>query len=441
MKISGNHTGLLSCIAILTALLVPGLAMNEAFAEIVPVVNPGLQVQIERGAYVARAGDCIACHTAQNGKPFAGGRPMESQFGTIYSTNITPDTVHGIGRYSFEEFDKVMREGIARDGHHLYPAMPYTSFTKVSGSDMQALYTYFMQGVKAAPTMNRENEVHWPFSIRSLMSAWNRFYLKKGEFVPDANQSEAWNRGAYLVQGLGHCGACHTPRGVAGQEKAFSHKDDKHYLMGALIDNWFASNLTGDLGSGLHAWTKDEITEYLKTGRTARSAAFGAMAQVINKSTQYLTDQDLMAIAEYLKSLPAASGETAPTAAKADTTTDVLRAGVTDVPGAQLYLDNCNACHRSNGAGVARTFPALAKNEVVNAKDPTSLIHIVLTGSAMPSTTTAPSALAMPDFKWRLSDEEVAEVLSFVRSSWGNQAPAVDASDVARLRKATATKK
>jgi mono/diheme cytochrome c family protein len=363
---------------------------------------------------------------------------MATQFGIIYSTNITPDPERGIGRYSFEEFERVMREGIARDGHHLYPAMPYTAFVKVSNSDMRALYAFFTLGIKPAPTANRPNEVRWPFSMRALMSPWNLLFLKKGEYVSNAGQSANWNRGAYLVQGLGHCGACHTPRGLAGQEKASSESENKSFLGGALVDNWFASNLTADLGTGLSEWTSEEIVEYLKTGRTARSAAFGAMAQVVGMSTQHLHDDDLSAIADYLKSLPPASGKTAALPlVTADTAMSSLRAGIRLNPGAQLYLDNCNACHHSDGEGAQHTFPSLAKSEVVNARDATSLIHLVLSGSAMPSTKAAPSALAMPDFGWRLSDQDVAEVLSFVRRSWGNQAPPVDANDVVHLRKAT----
>lgn len=438
----------------LLALLSPSaFAASEPSHADTPVDSADPQ-QVEQGAYLARVGDCAACHTAPKGLPLAGGLPMTTPFGTIYSTNITPDKEHGIGKFSFEDFDRAMRVGITEDGEHLYPAMPYPSFARLSSSDMHALYAYFMHGVKPAPAENRESKLRWPLSIRPLMTVWNRLYLKKGEYVPDARRSASWNRGAYLVQGLGHCGACHTPRGIAGQEKALSETDGKHYLVGAVADNWFASNLTDDPGTGLRAWSKQDIVDYLKTGRTSRSAASGAMAHVVGASTQHWHDDDLMAIAEYLKSLPASHNVTAagnaasnnlttsdniyaPAPAVADATTRALRSGKTDARGAQLYLDNCNACHHSDGTGVQRTFPSLVKNEVVNTKDPTSLIHTVLTGSALPSTQLAPSALAMPDFAWRLNDQDVADVLSFVRSSWGNQAPPVNASEVARLRKAT----
>jgi len=276
------------------------------------------------------------------------------------------------------------------------------------------------------------------------MAAWNALYFKKGEYAADPSKSESWNRGAYLVQGLGHCGGCHTPRGILGQEKASSEKEGRQYLAGATLDNWYALPLTGDRKTGLYASSKDEIAESLRTGRTERVAAVGMMAVVVAKSAQYLTDQDLMTIAEYLKSLPSSNDEgqsnadSAMQASTAFAATRALSAGDTGMRGSRVYLDNCNACHRSDGSGAKRTFPNLVKNETVNAKDPTSLIHIVLAGSSMPSTQTAPSAFAMPDFGWRLSDAEVADVLSFVRGNWGNHATGVSRDEVGRVRKTLA---
>jgi mono/diheme cytochrome c family protein len=405
---------------------------------------PASKELVQRGAYLARAGDCIACHTAPKGKPYAGGVPIATPMGVIYSTNITPDLETGIGHYSMDNFVKVMREGVTDDGDHLYPAMPYTSYTRLSQEDLSALYAYFMQGVEPVRKPNHPTKLSWPLSIHSLMAVWNGLYLKKGEYAADPNKSVSWNRGAYLVQGLGHCGGCHTPRGVLGQEKAGSEKDGRQYLAGAKLDNWYALPLTGDRKTGLYAWSKDEIAEYLRTGRTARVAAVGIMAEVVGKSTQYLTDQDLMAIAEYLKSLPPSNdegqgnGDLAIQASAASAAACALSAGDTGMRGSRVYLDNCNACHRLDGSGAKRTFPNLVKNEAVNAKDPISLIHIVLAGGAMPSTQTAPSAFAMPDFGWRLSDVEVADVLSFVRGNWGNHVAAVSTDEVGRIRKALA---
>ncbi len=428
---------------VITAAFAVGLIAPRQMAQAAPVS----QELVQRGAYLARAGDCIACHTAQEGQPFAGGLPVNTPIGLIYATNITPDPETGIGRYSMDDFVKVMREGVAKDGHRLYPAMPYTSYARVSKEDLSALYAYFMQGIEPVRNPNHPTHLSWPLSMRSLMAVWNALYFKKGEYTVDPNKSASWNRGAYLVQGLGHCGGCHTPRGALGQENAGSEKDGRHYLTGATLDNWHASPLTGDRGTGLHAWSKDEIVEYLRTGRTARVAASGSMAEVVGKSTQYLIDQDLMAIAEYLKSLPPSkyekqgNADPALQAGAASAATHALRAGDTGMRGSRVYLDNCNACHCSDGAGANRTFPNLANNEAINAEDPISLIHLVLTGSSMPSTQTAPSAFAMPDFGWRLSDSEVADVLSFVRNSWGNRAAAVNRDEVGRVRKTLAIQK
>jgi mono/diheme cytochrome c family protein len=423
----------------LAGALVAVLIVTYSMAQAAPVS----QELVQRGAYLARAGDCIACHTAQDGQPFAGGLPLNTPIGMIYSTNITPDLETGIGRWTADDFVKVMREGVAKKGYHLYPAMPYTSYARLSQGDLVTLYAYFMQGVDPVRNPNRPTQLSWLPGMRSLMAVWNVLYFKKGEYAADPDKSASWNRGAYLVQGLGHCGECHTPRGLAGQMKASSEQDGRHYLAGATLGNWYASPLTGDLETGLHAWSKDEIVEFLRTGRTARVAAFGVMAEVVEKSTQYLIDQDLMAIAEYLKSLPPSNYErqaadAAMQASAASAATHALRAGDTGMRGSRVYLDNCNACHRSDGSGAKRTFPNLVKNEPVNAQYPISLIHIVLAGASMPSTQTAPSAIAMPEFGWRLSDAEVADVVSFVRSSWGNDSAAVSRDEVGRVRKTLA---
>jgi mono/diheme cytochrome c family protein len=429
--------------ALVAVALVAVLIATYSMAQVAPVS----QELMKHGAYLARAGDCIACHTAQEGQQFAGGLPLNTPIGVIYSTNITPDLETGIGRWNADDFLKVMREGVAKKGYHLYPAMPYTSYARLSQEDLSALYAYFMQGVEPVRNPNRPTQLSWPLGMRSLMAVWNALYFKKGEYAADPDKSASWNRGAYLVQGLGHCGECHTPRGLAGQMKAGSEQDGRHYLAGATLDNWYASPLTGDLETGLHAWSEDEIVEFLRTGRTARIAAFGVMAEVVEKSSQYLTDQDLMAIAEYLKSLPPSNYEgqshadSAMQASAASAATRALRAGDTGMRGSRVYLDNCNACHRSDGSGANRTFPNLVKNEAVNANYPISLIHIVLAGASMPSTQTAPSALAMPDFGWRLSDTEVEDVVSFVRSSWGNDSAAVSRDEVGRVRKTLAVQK
>jgi mono/diheme cytochrome c family protein len=396
----------------------------------------------ERGRYLARVADCVSCHSAPGKPAFGGGLPMKTPFGTIVSTNISPDPQAGIGTYTEADFARALREGVAKDGHRLYPAMPYPSFARVNDEDMHALFTFFRNGVQPVAQQPPLTNLPWPFSMRSLMIGWNWLYLDKGAYQPDSARSAEWNRGAYLVQGLGHCGDCHTPRSVLGGVKAASDRKGELYLSGAIIDGWYAQPLRHTDRPTMAQWSSEDIVQYLQTGRTGQTAAFGAMVAVVQNSTQHMSTQDLQAIAVYLQSLAAKSGGPAvPTqaalvaAAPQHPTAQALRNGTVEAnSGAMVYLNNCNACHRSDGTGANKTFPALAGNSVVNAKDPTSLIRLVLAGSAMPSTTQAPSPIAMPDFGWRLNDADVASVLSFARSSWGNQGDAVTAGQVAKVR-------
>ena len=404
---------------------------------------------VERGRYLARAGDCVSCHTGPGAAPFGGGLAMKTPFGTIMSTNISPDPEAGIGRYSEAEFARALRAGIAKGGHPLYPAMPYPSFARINDEDMHALYAYFQKGVAPVAQKPQATDLPWPFSMRWLVSFWNWLYLDKGVYVADTARSAEWNRGAYLVQGLGHCGDCHTPRnGLTGGVKASSEKGGGDvYLSGALIDGWYAQPLRHTGHPSVAQWKAEAIVRYLQTGRTADTAAFGPMVQVVENSTQHLSKEDLAAVAVYLQSIGAPAGASSAPAqpdlaatAPQHATTQALRAGtvVGTYSGAMVYLNICAACHRTTATGAENTFPVLAGNSVVNAKDPTSLIRLVLAGSAMPSTTAAPSAIAMPDFGWRLTDENVADVLTFVRSGWGNQASTVTAAQVADVRKTLA---
>ncbi|MEK6314737.1 MAG: cytochrome c [Burkholderia gladioli] len=399
-----------------------------------PAAHSGVQ---EKGAYLARVGDCVACHTAPNGRPFAGGLSLATPFGTLYSTNITPDAKTGIGSWRYEDFARAVREGVAKDGHRLYPAMPYPSYAKVDEADMRALYAYFMQGVAPVSAVNREDRLRFPYSVRPLMRLWNALYAPGKPYADDPRRNVEWNRGAYLVQGLAHCGACHTPRGSFGQEAAFDERGSEAFLSGGSVAGWYAPSLREHPAGGASA-SKAALSAYLRSGRSADGAAFGPMTEVIDHSLQYLSDQDLDAIAAYLSSPPLGGrpGESsAPPAARDDANTALaLRAGHPANAGAWLYLNNCSACHRSDGAGAMPTFPGLAGNAAVLGANPDSLIHLVLSGSHMPSTSRAPTPLAMPAFGWRLSDAQVAEVLSFVRASWGNRASAVSAEAVSRVR-------
>ncbi|WP_017477953.1 cytochrome c [Pseudomonas sp. PAMC 26793] len=390
---------------------------------------------VKQGEYLARAGDCVACHTAKGGKPFAGGLPMETPIGTIYSTNITPDKT-GLGDYSFEDFDQAVRHGVAKNGSTLYPAMPYPSYAKVSESDMQALYAYFMKGVEPVVQANKDSDIPWPLSMRWPLAGWRWMFAPKVEaYQAQAGADPVISRGAYLVEGLGHCGACHTPRALTMQEKSLSASDGSAFLSGsAPLEGWIAKSLRGDHKDGLGSWSEDQLVQFLKTGRSDRSAVFGGMSDVVVHSMQYMSEDDLTAIARYLKSLPAVDPKDQPHQYDKQVA-DALWKGDDSKPGASVYIDNCAACHRTDGHGYTRVFPALAGNPVLQTADATSLINIVLNGGTLPATHTAPSTFTMPAFAWRLSDQEVADVVSFVRGSWGNKGQPVKASDVANLRK------
>lgn len=390
---------------------------------------------IKQGEYLARAGDCVACHTAKGGKPFAGGLPMETPIGVIYSTNITPDKT-GLGNYSFEDFDKAVRHGVAKSGSTLYPAMPYPSYARVSDSDMQALYAYFMKGVEPVAQENKDSDIPWPLSMRWPLAAWRWMFAPAvAQAQPAAAADPVISRGAYLVEGLGHCGACHTPRALTMQEKSLSASDGNAFLSGsAPLEGWIAKSLRGDHKDGLGSWSEEQLVQFLKTGRSDRSAVFGGMSDVVVHSMQYMSQDDLTAIARYLKSLPAVDPKDQPHQYDKQVA-DALWKGDDSKPGASVYIDNCAACHRTDGHGYTRVFPALAGNPVLQTADATSLINIVLNGGTLPATHTAPSTFTMPAFAWRLSDQEVADVVSFVRGSWGNKGAPVKASDVADLRK------
>lgn len=396
---------------------------------------------VEQGRYVATASDCIACHTAQGGKAFAGGHAIQSPIGNMYSTNITPDKATGIGSYTLADFDRALRHGIRQDGSSLYPAMPYPSYAKMSDQDVRALYAYFMHGVEPVVAANHANDITWPLSIRWPVAIWRKQFAP-ADMAPlelSKYQSEQLARGAYLVQGAGHCGSCHTPRASSQQELALSELDagGKAYLAGGpVIDGWHAVNLRGDKVDGLGDWSEQDIVDTLKTGRNGRTAVVGSpMNDVVEHSTQHLSDADLHAMAAYLKSLPA-TGASKSTFVASEDTAKALRAGQDGARGAQLYLDNCAACHRTDGKSNAITFPALPGNPTVLSDDPSTLIRLVLAGSRLPSTHERPSNLGMPGFAWRLSDDETAQLVTFVRNSWGNHARAATASDVADVRKA-----
>ncbi|WP_345829971.1 cytochrome c [Erwinia sp. HDF1-3R] len=416
---------------LISALLL-GMTTCAAFAD-----DSGA-AQIKRGEYLARAGDCVACHTKMGGKPFAGGLPMATPIGTIYSTNITPDKKTGIGNYSWDDFQKAVRHGVAKNGQTLYPAMPYPSYAVVSDEDMHALYAWFMHGVQPVEQANRKSDIPWPLSMRWPLAIWRGIFAPDVKaFQPLSGQDAVLARGQYLVEGLGHCGACHTPRSLTMQEKALNDSEGSDYLAGssAPIDGWTASNLRGDSRDGLGGWSEDELVQFLRTGRNDRTAVFGGMTDVVQHSLQHLSAEDATAIARYLKSLGARDPNQVGFAAD-NAEANALWHGDDSKPGASVYIDSCAACHKTDGSGYKRFFPMLRGNAVVQAGDPTSLIHIVLSGATLPGVKGAPSTITMPAFGWRLSDQQTADVVNFIRTSWGNTAKTpVSARDVAKVRK------
>jgi mono/diheme cytochrome c family protein len=387
-----------------------------------------------QGEYLARAGDCVACHSAPGGKAFAGGLKMGTPLGNIYSTNITPDPETGIGNYSLADFDRAVRQGIAKDGHHLYPAMPYPSYAKLTDADVKALYGFFMKQVPSVHQANKPDEIPPYLGYRWPLAIWNSLFAGSGSYVNKSGHDAEWNRGAYLVQGLGHCGACHTPRGVAWQEKALDD-GSSDYLSGAALDAWYAPDLRGDVRTGLGGWSKDDIVDFLKAGHNRGETAFGSMIDVVNNSTPYMSDADLNAIAIYLKSLPATATQQAPAYNQATATT--LRSGHASEPGATVYTGTCANCHGLDGKGFSPYIPALAGNPIVLDDDPSSLINLVLNGSSPLVVRGTPDAYRMPQFREQYSDQQIADVVTFIRNGWGNQAPAVTAADVAKMRKST----
>ncbi|KOF55330.1 alcohol dehydrogenase [Achromobacter sp. DMS1] len=386
----------------------------------------------EAGAYIARTGDCVACHSAPGGKPFAGGLAMQTPVGTIYSSNITPDKTAGIGSYAYADFKNAVQYGIRKDGTPLYPAMPYPSYAIMPDEDVRALYAYFMTRVQPEAQPSAGSTIPWPLNMRWPMAWWQALFAPKRGFAAPSGADEQVARGAYLVEGPGHCGACHTPRGLAYQEKALSLADGDAFLSGAVIDGWRAKSLRGE-AQGLQSWSEGEIGMFLKTGRTDKVAAFGAMADVVEHSTRHFTDGDIAAVAAYLKQLPPAQGKLPAFPPKQDATTAMLREGRYDSRGAVIYMEQCVACHRADGQGMPRIFPALAGNSAVYAQNAQSIIQITLEGGRMPSSGQDAMAFAMPGFR-RLSDRDIADVINFIRTAWTNQAPAVAESDVAHIR-------
>jgi alcohol dehydrogenase (quinone), cytochrome c subunit len=433
MKKAGLTILALGLVGLLVAMGVAHLSDRSTGEKnlIAPAATPAL---IARGAYLARLGDCAACHSVLGKPAYSGGLRMAIPIGAIYTTNITSDPNNGIGRMSLDDFDRALRFGVA-EGHSLYPAMPFTSYYNTRPDDVAALYAYFRYAVPGAAIPNRPSDILFPLSMRWPLTFWRWLFAPRPQpFVASPGTDPALSQGAYFVEGLGHCGECHTPRAVTMQVKATTPAGGSVYLSGAVIENYFAPSLRSSGPGALADWSAEELAQFLETGANTHGIAFGSMTDVITHSTQYMTPADALATAKYLKSLSNPGDEPATRFTDDASEHLALKNGNASKAGARLYLDNCAACHRPDGVGYEQVFPRLADNPVVQALNPRSLITIVLDGSQTPRTARTPAQFSMPRFAWRLSDRDVADVVNFIRTSWGNRASPVSPADVARIR-------
>lgn len=374
---------------------------------------------VARGRYVAIAGDCVACHTAPGSKEaFSGGYSISTPFGGIFASNITPDKETGIGNWTERDFYRAVRHGRGKEGEHLYPAMPYNAYVKVSDQDMHDLWMY-MRSVKPVHYKVPETNLGFPYNIRLAMMGWNLLFFRNSGFENDPGKSAEFNRGAYLVEGLEHCGACHTPKNLLGG-------DTDAYLQGSNLSEWHAPDLTSNRYVGVGNWSKEQIVDYLKLGSNHVAVASGPMAEAVTNSTQYLNDADLRAIATYLKAQPASA--TQPPQPQ-DPDSALMKTG------ANVYSANCSACHNSDGKGIPNLAASLANNPGLLADDASSIITTVLQGGRGAVTQGNPTSGAMPSFAWKLTDEQVAAVSTYIRNSWGNAATPVKAEEVAGKRR------
>ena len=383
-----------------------------------PLPTTGPQAaQLQHGRSLVIAGDCLSCHTRPGGVPMAGGLGLHTPFGVIYTSNLTSDRQNGIGAWTPDQFYRAMHEGRGLGGRYLYPAFPYPNFTNVTRPDSDAILAY-LKTVPAVSYAPPANKLPFPFSFRPIIWGWNLLFFRPHTFQGDAGKSAQWNRGAYLVTGLGHCGGCHTPVnpfGAAQNNKAF---------YGGYLENWVAPDLTANLRTGLGGWTAPEVTEFLKTGRNDRAQASGLMGDVISYSTSLMSDADLQSVVTYLKTRPAS-----PSPSPSAPDVAVMRRG------AAIYSDACASCHLEQGVGQPRYFPPLGKNAVVQQTNPDGVLHMILAGTRTAPTLARPSPLSMPSFAWKLTDQEIADVTTYMRNSWGNRARPVSADRVTALRR------
>ena len=382
----------------------------------IPDATPDAAV-LRRGQYLVAAGDCMSCHLRPGGAPLAGGLRLDTPFGVIYTPNITSDPTTGIGSWTAEQFYRAMHDGIDNEGENLYPAFPYPWFRNVSRADDDAMLAY-LKTTPAVAYTPPDNELKFPMNRRVVVKFWNMLFLPSKEWQDDPAHAPLWNRGAYLVQGLGHCAECHTPKNWLGGDKS------AEALHGARFGAWVAPDLTGNTRTGLGSWTGDDIAEYLANGRNTHAGAGGPMGEVVTYSTSLLSDADRQAVAVYLMG-QAASPDVAP----------VVPDGGTMKRGAAIYEDVCSACHLADGIGQPRLFPPLGSNASVQQADATGVEHVILAGSRLGTSPSRRSPLTMPGFAWKLTDQQIADVATYLRNSWGNHAAVVPANEVGRLRR------
>jgi fructose 5-dehydrogenase cytochrome subunit len=399
---------------------------------------------IKRGEYLAKAADCGACHTAPHGQPFAGGLAINSPVGTIYSTNITPSVGYGIGRYTEAQFARAVRRGIRSDGANLYPAMPYTSYSIFTDADVLALYSYFTRRVAPVEAPGPPTDLPFPMNIRASMMGWNLLFLNKSPFQPDPRQSEAWNRGKYLVEGAAHCSTCHTPRGFLMQElggQAFA---------GGAVGPWYAPNITSDVDSGIGSWSRSELVEYLRTGDAhGKAQAAGSMGEAVEHSFQYLSVADLSAMATYVRTVAAihdpADRKSRFAFGRASSDLGLLRGrdGIRnedgDPTGAELFQANCASCHSDLGQGSKDGYyPSLFSNSALGSNNPSDLIATILNGV---DRTTAMGQAYMPGFSGgpndlaALTDREIVLLGDYLLERYGRPGVVVTAEQVAEVRR------
>lgn len=407
-------------------------ALAAAFTVIAGPASSADADMVARGKYVATASDCVACHTAPGGAAMAGGLPLATPIGAIIATNITPSKENGIGNYTLEQFDRAVRKGVRADGKNLYPAMPYTAYAQLTDDDIAALYAYFMNEVAPVNTNSPETKLPFPFNIRLSMAAWNLLFLDSGPYKPDPAQSAEWNRGAYLVQGPAHCGTCHTPRNLFMAENTSSE------MAGGEVGPWHAPNITSDANSGIGGWSIEELVAYMRDGHTAKSQAAGPMAEAIDHSLRFLTEEDLQAMAVYLKTVPAVrdAADTQPVYAWGSPSDEL--ASIRGVPlpqdlnamtGPQLYDAYCATCHQAQGQGsLEGALPSLLHNTALGRENTNNLVMVILDGLQR-----QPDVL-MPGFAKELSDTRIATLSSYLVQHFGNPAAKVTAAQVATLR-------